>query len=1054
MKTGAFTTLCFSYTALINGVRSIFMSKIFSFIFILLLWQASAFSQFTDFHPELKWYTIKGKHVEVHFHAGAERTARIAAKIADEVWGPLTSLYHYDPGIVHFVIKDIDDYSNGATYFFDNKIEIWTSALNFDLRGAHNWLRNVITHEFTHMVQIQSAMKLNRQVPAMFLQVLNYEDERRPDILYGYPNFIVSYPIATVNVPSWFAEGTAQYNRKEFNYDNWDTHRDMVLRCYALNGNMLTWNEMGIFDKTSLGNESVYNAGFALTRYISQRYGEDKLREISQDLGKPFTFTMNEAIREAVGKSGIDVYNEWKNFVTKSYKKRSKAVLSNLVEGDKLINKGFGNFFPTYSPDGKRFAYISNKGQDYLGLSSAYIYDLKTKKSKIITSDVRSTLAWVPGKNKIIYAKISDDNPNWYNVHDLYVYDLDKNTEKRLTHDLRANQPSISHDGKHIVFLFEKDGTTNLGMVDINGKHFEQITKFRNGEQVYQPKFTKNDKQIIFDYSYAENRDIARIDTNGDHFEFLVKNNHDNRNAVLDKNNNLIYCSDSTGIFNIYKWNMKTGEKTQLTNVIGGAFMPSIDSDGNILYAGYTSSGFKIFKITPAEQSKVKKGESYVWVNDPPLGKDKPNGDILNFNLERLRHYNDYQIPKEKKEKYKGEFTKLTFFPFLRYDNYNTTNKFLEKLKPGVYVTSSDMLNRYSFFAGAAINARLERDLFFTFNYRNKLPLLFDLGVKPELSLEVYNISRKANTDVLFGADTIGTTVNYDAVVPTDVSYNLLEFDIAAKQRIFSRAQNLEFRYIFSRYSATLGSFLLPDGTLYPSTSDNYLIGSNFQLKYTFDGILPNIDMDINPVGTTLSLQYNYELNKFNPDGNYKVENGMLTPLYDNFDFHRLELNTNVHFALTRHTTLSARIRAGAIFGPTMPDFFDFYLGGLPGMREYPFYAISGNKLGWLKLTYRFPLFRNIDARAGQLYIDKIFFSLHGDLGNAWNGSFPAFDKFKKGAGAEIRIHMNSYYIFPTDLFFDASYGFDKVNRTFRGKDVSYGKEWRFYGGLLFGFDM
>jgi hypothetical protein len=199
--------------------------KKFILILILSLLSKTGFSQFTDFHPELEWFTIKGEHIEVHYHKEAERTAKVVAKIADEVWGPITSLYQYEPSTVHFVIKDIDDYSNGATYFFDNKIEIWTSALDFDLRGAHNWLRNVISHEFTHMVQIQAAMKISRAVPALFLQVLNYQQERRPDILYGYPNYVISYPIATVNVPAWFAEGTAQYMRTEFNYDNWDTHR-------------------------------------------------------------------------------------------------------------------------------------------------------------------------------------------------------------------------------------------------------------------------------------------------------------------------------------------------------------------------------------------------------------------------------------------------------------------------------------------------------------------------------------------------------------------------------------------------------------------------------------------------------------------------------------------------------------------------------------------------------------------------------------------------------------------------------------------------------------
>lgn len=1030
------------------------MSKYLALILLTFLIQTKAFSQFTEFHPELKWYTIKGKHCQVHFHEGAERTAKVVAKIADEVIGPLTSLYDYDPGVINYVIKDIDDYSNGATYFFDNKIEIWTSALDFDLRGAHNWLRNVITHETTHMVQIQSAMKLSRTVPAIFLQVLNYEDERRPDILYGFPNVIASYPLATVNVPSWFAEGTAQYQRKEFNYDNWDTHRDMVLRCYALSNRMLTWNQMGVFDKTSLGNESVYNAGFALTRYISQKYGEDKLEQISHDLGKISVFTIDHAFKDVLGKDGNQIYDEWSDFLKDSYRKRSESVLSNLVEGDTIETTGFGNFYPTFSPDGSKFVYISNKTADYFSISNAYVYDFKTKKEKPIAAGVSSTLSWIPCENKIIYSKLSEDNPNWYNVHDIYVYDLDKDKETRLTHDLRANQPSISHDGKKIVFLFERDGTTNLGTVDSSGKNFRQLTFFNNGEQVYQPKFSNDNSYIIFDYSYKEGRDIASIDTDGKNFQFIIKSNNDNRNAAFDKNGNLIFCSDTTGIFNIYSYNLKTGEKKQLTNAIGGAFMPSVDKNGNILYSGYTSTGFKIFEITPDQQSKVISGKNYVWINNPPLDHDKPKGDLKKFDLAGLQNYNDYQIPNYDVEPYTGVFSKMTFYPFLRYDNYNTSNNFFEKLKPGLYVSSSDMLDRYALFAGASINARMERDLFLIFNYRNKLPLLFEMGIRPELSLELYNISRKASTSLGFGADTIGSQVSYIYTVPVDVSYNLFEVDLAAKQRIFSRGQDLEFRYIFSRYSADLGSFIIPNiDQLYPATSDFYLIGSNFQLKYTFNYVQPSVDDEINPVGTFIDLTYNYEMNQFNPDGNYTVQDGMLKPVYNDYNFTRLELNSKFSFTLFGKNTLTTQLRLGNIFGPKepVPDFFDFYLGGIVGMKSYPFYAVSGNRVAWLNLTYRFPLIKNIDTRIGLLYIDKIFMSVYGDAGNAWNEKF---DNLKKGAGAELRIHMNSYYEFPTDLFFNAAYGFDKFSKDIRGTIVTYGKEWHFYGGLLFGFDI
>jgi len=1023
------------------------------FVIFISLFISNTSAQFTNFHPELEWYTIKGKHVEVHFHAGAERSARVVAKIADEVWGPLTSLYGYEPDEVHFVIKDIDDYSNGATYFFDNKIEIWTSALDFDLRGTHNWLRNVISHELTHMVQIQASMKFSRSIPAIYFQALNYEDVRRPDILYGFPNVIVSYPLAGVNVPAWFAEGTAQYMRPEFHYDSWDAHRDMILRSYALDNNMLTWGQMGVFGKTSLGNESVYNSGFALTRYISQKYGEDKLRKISKALSHIGNFTIDEAFKDVLGKNGQQIYDEWRSYVTSDYKKRSEKVLSNLVTGKKIADKGFGNFYPIFTNDGNKIVYISNKTADYFFPSSIYSLDLITHKENKLVDGVRSTFNFIPGKNVLIYSKLQDDNPNWYNVHDLFKYDLNTNTEKRLTYDLRANQPNVSHDGKEIVFLFERDGTTNLGVVNINGKNFRQITFFQNGEQVYNPKYSPDDSYIVFGYTNKEGRDIGRVDTDGTNYKLLIATKNDERNPVFFDKNNLIISSNKTGIYNLYLYNLKDKSYKQLTNVIGGAFMPDVNKNGDIVYAGYTSTGYKIFKINKAEQEKVLKGHNYIWLNNPPLNHSKPNGDIGKFNLVQLQNYDDTQTPSYKKEKYRGSFSKLSFFPYIRYDNYTTSNTFLQKLKPGLLVGSNDMLNRYSLFAGGSINTVGERDLFLNFNYRNKLPGLYNLGIKPELTLELYNVTRKSDINVFFGADTVGKVVNYDFIVPTDVTYNLFEVDIAAKQKIFSRFQSIELRFIWSRYTAALSSFLLPNNSLYPTTNDQYFIGRNLQLTYSYNNIQPGVNSDINPIGLQYNIIYNYEFNKFNPEGNYVVEGGLLQPAFENFNFSRFEFNSKLHLPLKEKQTVTIKTRAVTILGETRPDFFDSYLGGLIGMRAYPFYSISGNELAWINVTYRLPLITNIDKRWNQIYFDKIYVSVFADVGNAWNGGIPSLSSFKKGAGAELRLMMNSFYIFPTALFVSASYGFDKFTNTIRGQKITYGKEWRFYGGISFGFD-
>lgn len=1026
------------------------MMKLLKIFSVILLFTTAVFAQFNEYEPDYEWLTIETKYVDVHYHPEAERTAKVVAKIANEIWEPITKFYHYEPDRVHFVIKDIDDYANGATYFFDNKIEIWASSLDFDLRGSHNWLRNVISHEFTHMVQIQAGMKLTRNVPALYLQFLNYEDKRRPDILYGYPNFIASYPIPMINIPAWFAEGTAQYMRQEFDYERWDSHRDMILRSYALDGRMLTWNQMGVFNKTSLGNESVYNSGFALTRYISQKYGEDKIREITHQLGKFKNFTIDAAIEDVLGISGNELYNEWSSFLINDYRKRIADVESNLVIGDTLRDEGFGNFYPIFTEDGKKVLYISNKSADYFGLSSIYQYNLETKEDKLIQPGIRSTIGFIPGTDKIIYAKLTDKNPNSIQIHDLYVYDISEEEETRLTYGWRANTPNVSHNGEKIVFSYQTDGTTNLALCDIDGGNYKTLTNFKNGEQVYNPRFSNDDSHIVFDYSYHHGRDIAKINTDGSGFEFIVQTDSDERNAAYDRDGNLIYSSDETGIFNLYKKDFTTGETKRITNVTGGAFMPDVKQNGDIVYAGYTSTGYKIFYLPKEQQNKVDETKKYIWVDNPPLSQSKPDTSAAIENIDYLRNFNDYELPDYKSKKYSGSFTNLAFYPFIRYDNYNTSNDFTDRIKPGVYVTSTDILNRFGFFAGGAINKRLERDLFLLFDYRDKLPLLYDIGLKPELSVELYSISREANVDLIF--DSLDAANNK---VGTDVTYNLFEVDFVAKHKIFNNINDFEFRYIYSQYVATLGSFVFPNTTiLYPTTNDKYFIGSNFQFTFHHTNYRPNVDNDINPIGREVEIKYNYEINRYNDEGNYEVDDGVLKPVYNNYDFHRLELNWQEHFETIKGHTLSARLRAGTIFGPTVPDFFDFYLGGLTGMKAYPFYAVSGNEIGWVNLTYRFPLFRNIDTRIGHMYIDKIYLSVHGDFGNAWNGDLPDLNSFKKGAGIELRIKMNSFYLFPTSLFFNASYSFDKFTSRILNEDVTYGKEWQFYGGILFDFSL
>lgn len=62
---------------------------------IALIWSFDALAQDEPrwTHPELKWNTIETEHFFVHFHDGAEQTGKLTAKIAEDIYKPITSLY-------------------------------------------------------------------------------------------------------------------------------------------------------------------------------------------------------------------------------------------------------------------------------------------------------------------------------------------------------------------------------------------------------------------------------------------------------------------------------------------------------------------------------------------------------------------------------------------------------------------------------------------------------------------------------------------------------------------------------------------------------------------------------------------------------------------------------------------------------------------------------------------------------------------------------------------------------------------------------------------------
>ncbi len=1055
--------------------------------------------------PTLEWYQIETEHFVVLFHLdeegkGASRSAQVTARVAEEIYGPITKMYGHEPNDkVHIILKDYEDYSNGAAFFFDNKIEIWAPALNSSLRGAHDWLRNVITHEFTHIVQIQAAMKLPRAIPFGYLQILDYENVRRPDVLYGYPNVLVSYPFVGLTNPAWFAEGTAQYQHDHVHYDQWDSHRDMLLRTRILKNKTLSLSELGSFySKSSLLREGVYNYGFAFTIYLANQYGSEILSEITSHLQRWGTWRVEEAIELATGVKGKQVYDQWLHELEQAYREGISPIEASLVEGRVIEPEGFANYFPRFSPDGSKLAYISNKGEHFSRVT-LYVRDLG--KGSIIAHDLGSTAgdhiyslghrvrsgvtggaAWRPDGNALAYARQRTTSEGFLYT-DLHVIDPNTGKSVQLTRDARASHPAWDSTGTRIAYVASNDGTSNIWLLDVKSSETRQITQFTNGAQVTDPTWDGDWIYFARLDPGKHGNDLWRIGVDGSHPVPVVQTPADERSPMV-KNGILYYASDASGIYNIYQIEEETSQ--QLTQVIGGAFMPDMGPDGTLAYASYEWDGYKISLLKkPVLLNTTIPYRPPEFITKAPLS----HAHVSDEDVRALTAYEiDHAVQEDQVlgvdsfhvSRYGAAFTNFTVSPVIRLDQYverelegrirGRAETIWRNLKFGTYLSSREILEGMSLFGGVLIGPgshgggqffapanllALERDAFLQFDYARGFRLI-PKRWSPQVSIQLYNIQRSVENGL--SIEEHPCTACLQETTNADLTYGLWEGNVYVRSKIH-RSTLLEVGYRYSPYRVTTNRFYSKElADWIPSSSSRYYIGRSYMANAYFELQRAHRESDIMPVGLRMNASYHREtgrlLNQFD------IREGQLVPVYETSVLHRMRVGFEGGLRLPGRINgashgLILKMHASTLFGKRADSFYYDYVGGLSGARGYPFYGLGGTETLWLQASWLMPLLPDIKRQIGPIYLDKAFFRLYTDGARVQ----PESRALRKDIGAELRLMMGSYYLLPTALFVSATYGTDsfeiQLDDVFitSQPSVTYGKQVQWHFGILFGFD-
>ncbi len=1073
----------------------------------------------------LPWYTIESEHFFVHYQEGSSYSAQKTSKIAEEIYGPVTSLYQHEPERkVSIVLRDREDFSNGAAFFFDNKIEIWVPALDTPLRGTHHWLRNVITHEFTHMVQLGASMKRSQRIQSIYMQWLSYEDVRRPDVLYGYPSGIITHPFATVIIPAWFAEGTAQYQRHNLNHDFWDTHRDMLLRTRILSGTALNLHQMGHFtSKNSLERELVYNQGFDFTLYLTDRFGEDIIADLSRHAANSGRSNFNTVMKQVTGVPADKLYHDWLNDRESFYEQQISGL--NPASFTQIETNGFFNFYPQFSLNGKYFAYLTNRGRDH-ARTSLVIYsndsetvindiggfDLNDSRQQYMSTHgiysnpsidfISNRFSFSPDNRKIAYSR-ARKNRYGETYQDIYLFDLESEEKKKITESARIQDPAWHPTENKIAAVQLKDGTQNLVLLDADTRDIHQVTNFNSAETVYTPVWG-DENTIYFSTASSGNRNIYKTDISGGQLQPVLSHHDvDFRDPWMDFEKGILYfSSDISGIFNIYKKFLTDDSIHQITDVIGGAFMPHVKND-SLYVADYYSDGYKISGISleksvnlattsqnwhdylnPEEPLDEEFSDSEGFLSEEELLALQPLADESGNVEFSIQNENRYWRP------YNETTTGLSILPVLRFDNYSKLEGNNSRLirdgrigdfgqnmwrdfKAGAYFSSRDVTESFSVFGGALIGLgsrsadglgnffspsrinNLDRDLFLIVDYRG-LPFI-KRSWSPTISLEVYHQIRNVQNGL--GIEEFPCTSCLPEEREVDIRYNMWEASLFLRSKL-NRWSLLELGASYSPYSVTVEGFFSREFQEFiPGSTSEYFRGATYSATYYIDLTPPTRHADIAPEGITTSIGYQFQPARLLQD--YEIEDGTLSPVYSRDRNHSLEWNKQIGFGITNQTNGLIKSRAFAYLNRPDDYFYLDYAGGMTGMRSYPYFALGGQRTWFSRASLIRPLFTQINQQAGPYSFDKIFGHLFFEAGNGWGGPLNIGDSVKTGIGAELRFAFNSYYLFPMKFFVNTTYGLNRYNVTLPSQfitttglnEVQYGREVLFYFGLTFDFD-
>ncbi|MBX7215562.1 MAG: biopolymer transporter Tol [Candidatus Kapabacteria bacterium] len=966
------------------------------------------------------WKYIQTDHFDIYYYDDAGlNLAKFTANVSEHALAEIQEHWRYRinarVAIILYNSKNDFQQTNVISEYLPEGVggvtELFKNRVVVPFEGDWEKFRHVIHHELVHAV-------LNDKFYGGSIQ----------DIISNRIQFML---------PIWMNEGLAEFESQ----GGYDIETDMFIRD-AVIGNYLP-------DLQELNGYFAYRGGQTFYWYVEKNYGREKIAELLNNCKS--TGNLDEAFRRAFGKSLEEFNEQWKHDLKKQYwpdiadRKRPVDFANKLTNHKK--EESFFNTSPSISPDGRRFAFISDRD----GFRSVYVADIdKPEKAEQVfegENDVNfeelhlltPSIAWSPDSRSISLSVKSRGKDA------IFIFDLKTGDDRKIEFDMDAiYSVAWSPDGQHLAFQGIKGDQSDIYLYTLKSRDLVNITDdiysdhdpqwSHDNRTIYfisdrrdNPVGTANRRNtLIWNYNYHSS-DIYSIQIDGRNLMQIT-----NTPTITEKSptpgsgGNLLYISDQNGINNIYLRD-SSGATRVLTNSISGIDQLAISSDDSkLVFNAWNDDGYDIFLLRLPFSLRYE-------TDTLPQTKFLSEAPVASANSSAAT---DTLSPES------------SVTPVTSVDGYGSVS-----IDPSDAVAS---LPPSSSAAG--------------------VPVAFSTTVDSRVDSGDFT---SKDYKVKFSSDVVQATGTYDPFYGAQGMLQMLFSDVLGDHQIYA-ATNLQmdlknsdfvvnYLYLPNRMDYGVGIFQNSTFGYLPGVDANYYLtrfrqlGLQSQAAYPFDRFT-RLDMGI-------SLSYigreSMEIGNPQPDEGKLMFIPSFGYVFDNSSPWFFAPNKGSRYNITaqgspklgnagvgfysllgdfRHyipfdrdgfASLALRFAGGASFGPNPqkfflggqegwlnyefssrgtfenPEDFFFFTPGYP-MRGFNFSEAVGSKYGLANAELRFPLLQALVGGAIPLYLQGNIFA---DIGAAWNSSLNLTQQDASGNTITDDLLIGTGFGFRTYLF-------------------------------------